>query len=229
MRLLTSIIGFAMVVAFAGNASADEQVKLQLRIEPAANNAELSQLMRQNTVRVALQRHRLWQEAAQRELDREAKQLREEKQAREQKKVQNRHRNRTGEAAGTPSVPQTGDDVAVEGSGEGTGQGDGAGQGEGDQVREQHRYQNQNQNQKKLGKQGEEGKGTGAMDQTRLRNMLHEERVSGGEGDALEQKLQQRLREHKRQMEKAGSGEQHQYRKGSGNGSGSGQRKRSGR
>ena len=154
MKRLTTSIGFVMVVAFAGNASAEEPVKLQLSIQPAANSAELDQLMRQNTVRVALQRHRLWQEAADHEMDREAKQLREEKQTREQKKVQNQHRKRTGKVAGTPAAAPTGDDVAIEG--------EGTGDGEGTKALEQHRYEHQ----KRVGKQGEAGKGTGTMDQT---------------------------------------------------------------
>jgi len=212
MKLFTTSVGFVMVFAFAGNAAADTPVKLQLSIQPAANDAELDKLMRQNTVRVALQRHRLWQQAADREIDREKKQLGDETQTREQKKVRTKSRKRTKTA--TPAaVPKTGDDVAIDGD-------EGASNGDGTQAREQHRYQNQ----ERTGAQGDKGKAAGVADRTRLRNMLREERVSGSD-DALEEKLQQRLREHKRQTDRAKSGQKKQHKKGGGSGSG----KRSGR
>ena len=211
MRLLSTSIGFLMVIAFSPDALAETPLKLQLRIEPAESSADLAKLMRQNTVRVALQRHRLWQEAAQREIDREAeaKQLSaDEASAREQKQVQSRHRKRT--AAGTPVEEAVlSGDVAVEP--------EATGDGTGSQIRER--------SQERL--ESESGEAAGTADRARLRNMLREERLAGGESDALEQKLQQRVREHQRQVERAKTGAGSQHRKGAG-GSG-GQQKRSGR
>ncbi len=63
MKLLSTGLAMSMVLASA-TAFADEPIKLRLSVEPVTDQAELHELMRQNTVRVALQRYRLWQQAA---------------------------------------------------------------------------------------------------------------------------------------------------------------------
>jgi len=78
-------------------------LQLQLQIRPVANQGELLQLMRQNSVRVALQRHRLWQQAVVREEQND--QLRDQKQRRFRRRHRLRHSTM---GAPTPAVaPQT--------------------------------------------------------------------------------------------------------------------------
>jgi len=202
MRLIISSIGLATLVAFAGNARADDPIKLKLSIEPAANSAELTQLMRQNTVRVALQRHRLWEEAAETEQLREMKQVRERKQHRA-KKSDGEAKGKGKDIATTDDVSMPSDDVS-----------------ESSEDKKQTRTRERAENREHKGDATEVG-ATAAKEQLRLRQILRKDRVSGE--DALADKLQNRLREQKRvkkqgkkQQKKQHQSGKQQRRKGSG-------------
>lgn len=74
------------------------ELRLELQIRPVGNAAEMMQLMRQNSVRVALQRHRLWQQAV----------TKEEQRAEAPQRRRYRQRLRTGTAKGAGSVARVG-------------------------------------------------------------------------------------------------------------------------
>jgi len=63
MRQLSSIAILMVVLSIGSDARAQEPIRVQVRVEPVSSAAELQKLMRQNSVRIALQRHRLWQSA----------------------------------------------------------------------------------------------------------------------------------------------------------------------
>lgn len=63
MKQLISTALLSMVLFVGSDARAKDAIRVQVRVEPAADAAELQRLMRQNSVRIALQRHRLWQAA----------------------------------------------------------------------------------------------------------------------------------------------------------------------
>ena len=102
MKKFTSSIGFALALSLSSPAAGEENVQLKLNLEPVANQAELSNLMRQNSVRVALQRHRLWQKSVDSERQRQQKQLRErlhaagEQGSKEGSQQRTRKQSRTG-------------------------------------------------------------------------------------------------------------------------------------
>jgi hypothetical protein len=70
-------------------------LQLELQIRPVANQGELVRLMRQNSVRVALQRHRLWQQAV----------AREEQQDQTRAPKQHRYRHRVRQSTMGASTP----------------------------------------------------------------------------------------------------------------------------
>lgn len=74
MKTQVSFLGFVFLLVSGAPAWAQSAapatapkpqtaLKIELQIQPVANQAELMQLMRRNSVRVALQRHQLWQQA----------------------------------------------------------------------------------------------------------------------------------------------------------------------
>ncbi len=191
MKLISNCLTLVIVIGFSAPASADDSLKLQLRIDPVANEAELDKLMRQNTVRIALQRHHLWEKAAESEMAKEKAQTQE----------RNRHREKAAKGA-THRKAEGGDDVSIDDSKPTDG------------VKEQLRERVRNQNQNGADTSKAKGEKLTTQERTRLRDALRDQRV--GSDDALEKKLQQRLRERERQLQqtKTKTQEQKQHQKG---------------
>jgi hypothetical protein len=84
MMKLTGLGCLLLGLTLAGEAQATEPIRIRIRVEPTSNTADLARLMRVNSLRIALQRHRRWQAAVRHE----------EKRSRTQKRVRNSKRHK---------------------------------------------------------------------------------------------------------------------------------------
>jgi hypothetical protein len=234
MKLLSTTLAMSIVLASA-TAFADEPIKLRLKVEPVTNQAELQQLMRQNTVRVALQRYRLWQQTAaseqaraeDQEHDGEAAKARDRARERTQDRLEGSDRDEAKKTTLRKRKRTKSHTAEQRTDGAHSAEETQAARADGEPAKEQSATQTQKRKQERQhnGAHAADNaarQSTASQQREELRNILRKQRLGG---ESLDGKLRERTRteERTRRQEQERRDDKQKQRKGKG-GSGSGSR-----